>query len=59
MKRLCLAVIGLMALAGTAAAADMARPAPVPYYKAPPILPYNWTGFYVGLNGGGAFGGSS
>jgi len=59
MKRLCLALIGLMALAGTAAAADMARPAPVPYYKAPPVLPYNWTGFYVGLNGGGAFGGSS
>jgi outer membrane immunogenic protein len=60
MKRLCLALIGLMALAGTAAAADLSRPAPAPYYKAPPAYaPYNWTGFYVGLNGGGAFGSSS
>jgi outer membrane immunogenic protein len=58
MKRLCLALIGLMALTGTAAAADMARP--VPYYKAPPAYaPYSWTGFYVGLNGGGAFGNSN
>jgi outer membrane immunogenic protein len=60
MKRLCLALIGLMALAGTAAAADLARPVPAPYYKAPPaFVPYNWTGLYVGINGGGAFGGSN
>jgi outer membrane immunogenic protein len=60
MKRLCLALIGLMALAGTAAAADLSRPAPAPYYKAPPaFVPYNWTGFYVGINGGGAIGSSS
>jgi outer membrane immunogenic protein len=60
MKRLALAVIGLMALAGTAAAADLARPAPQNYYKAPPAyVPYSWTGFYIGVNGGGAFGSSS
>ncbi len=60
MKRLCLALIGLVALAGTAAAADLPRPAPAPYYpKAPAYLPYNWTGFYIGLNGGGAFGNSN
>jgi outer membrane immunogenic protein len=60
MKRLCLALIGVLALTGTAAAADLARPAPAPYYKAPPAYaPYNWTGFYVGINGGGAFGGSN
>jgi outer membrane immunogenic protein len=60
MKRLCLALIGLMALAGSAAAADLPRPAPVPYYKAPPAyMPYNWTGFYIGINGGGAFGTSN
>ncbi|HSZ66330.1 MAG TPA: outer membrane protein [Xanthobacteraceae bacterium] len=60
MKRLCLALIGLVALAGSAAAADLSRPAPVPYYpKAPVYVPYSWTGFYVGLNGGGAFGNSS
>jgi len=61
MKRVCLALIGVAALAGTAAAADLARPAPVPY--TPPAAafapPYSWTGFYIGLNGGGAFGGSS
>ncbi len=62
MKRLCLAFAGLMVLAGAVRAADMAQPAPAPYYPpaavyAPP--PYSWTGFYFGINGGGAFGGSS
>jgi outer membrane immunogenic protein len=57
MKRLCSALIGLMALTGTAAAADLARPVPAPYYKAPPAyVAYNWSGFYVGINGGGAWG---
>jgi outer membrane immunogenic protein len=61
MKRVCLAIIGLAALAGTATAADLSRPAPVPYYpKAPVMVPvYNWTGFYVGVNGGGGFGSSA
>ncbi|HEX3502336.1 MAG TPA: outer membrane protein [Xanthobacteraceae bacterium] len=60
MKRLCFALIGLMALTGTAAAADLGRPAPAPYYKAPPaFVPYSWTGFYVGINGGGAWGSSN
>jgi outer membrane immunogenic protein len=62
MKRLCLAAIALVALGGAAAAADL-PPAPQPYYpKAPAYVPvpvYNWTGFYLGINGGGAFGGSS
>jgi len=61
MKRLCLALVGLVALAGAAAAADLSRPAPAPYYPpaavAPP--PFSWTGFYLGINGGGAFGSSS
>jgi outer membrane immunogenic protein len=62
MKRLCVAVVGLMAFVGAAAAADIAQPAPAPYYPpaavyAPP--PYSWTGLYFGVNGGGAFGGSS
>lgn len=60
MKRLCFALIGLMALTGTAAAADLARPVPQNYYKAPPAyVPYSWTGFYIGVNGGGAFGNSN
>jgi outer membrane immunogenic protein len=55
MKKLLVAAAGLVALASSALAADMA-PAPV-YTKAPPpIAPaYNWTGWYAGLNAGGAW----
>lgn len=60
MKRLCVALIGLASLAGAAAAADLPRPAPYVPPPAPVYVPtYNWTGFYVGINGGGAFGRSS
>jgi outer membrane immunogenic protein len=59
MKRVFLACAGLVALAGSAAAADL-PPGPAPYYKAPPAYaPYSWTGFYIGLNGGGGFGQST
>jgi outer membrane immunogenic protein len=56
-----LALTGMVgvAAAGTASAADLARKAPPPVTKAPPppaYLPYNWTGFYVGVNGGYGFG---
>lgn len=51
MKKLLLGMIGAVALSGSAMAADLAaRP-----YKAPPpyIAPiYDWTGFYIGGNGG-------
>jgi outer membrane immunogenic protein len=52
MKRLLLTTTGLVALAmGPAMAADMAVKAPPPA----PIIPiYNWTGFYIGGNGGWA-----
>ena len=58
MKRVFFALVSLAALTGTAAAADLPpRPAPAPYYKAPVAVPvYNWTGFYIGINGGGGFG---
>jgi outer membrane immunogenic protein len=43
----------------SASAADLPRhqamPAKAPVYVPPP---YNWTGFYVGINGGGGFGNS-
>ena len=57
MKRIFVAWLGLMAFAGASAtAADLPRyQQPVaPMYN--PI--YNWTGFYVGINGGGAWGNS-
>lgn len=56
MKRLTCAGLALLALTGAAWSADLA---PAPYYKAPPYLPppvYTWTGFYLGVNGGGGFG---
>src|SRR4249920_2561342 len=42
-----------VASAATVLAADLARPV----YKAPPPAPalYSWTGFYVGIHGGGAW----
>jgi outer membrane immunogenic protein len=60
MKRAFLALVSLAALTGMAAAADLPRPAPAPYYKAPVMAPaYNWSGFYIGINGGGGFGRST
>jgi len=58
MKRFVLAGVAALALVttmGAANAADLSRPyvkAPPPYY--PPS--YNWTGFYMGINGGWGFG---
>lgn len=49
MKKLALSLIAIAGLTGQALAADMAVKA------APPIAPLmTWTGFYVGINGGGA-----
>jgi outer membrane immunogenic protein len=52
--------LAVIALAGAAAAADLPRrtemPVKGPAYMAPV---YNWTGFYMGINGGGAWGRSS
>ncbi len=59
MKKLLLASVGLLALGlASASAADLPRrAAPAPVYTPVPV--YNWSGFYVGINGGGAFGHSS
>ena len=63
MKRLVAAGVGALAvfaLAGSAVAADMPRrAAPAPVTKAPAYMPYNWTGFYLGINGGYGWGNSS
>ncbi len=58
MKKLLLAGAAIIALgSASASAADIQRrqmPAKAPAYLPPP--PYNWTGFYVGINGGGGWG---
>jgi len=58
MKRVLIACASALALTGAAAAADLSRRPPPPVKAPPPALPttYNWTGFYFGVNGGGAFG---
>src|SRR5580704_16201997 len=62
MKRIMIASALALATAAPALAADLPPPAappraPVAYIPAGPI--FSWTGFYVGLNAGGAFGSSS
>ena len=56
MKRFVLAGVVALAAVTTASAADMGRrqamPTKAPMYAAP----YNWTGFYLGINGGGGWG---
>jgi outer membrane immunogenic protein len=54
MKKLLLVTASLVAL-GAAAPAMAADLAARPYTKAPPMLQaaYDWSGFYVGVNGGG------
>ena len=62
MKKLLLAAVGMSVLTlgvMSADAADIIRrrpPPPAPVYVPPP---YNWTGFYVGIIGGGGFGHST
>jgi outer membrane immunogenic protein len=54
MKTFMLGLIGAIALAGTASAADLPARA---YTKAAPMdSAYNWTGFYLGANAGGGWG---
>jgi len=59
MKRVILASVGVLAMFATAAsAADLPRRQSMPV-KAPYIAPHSWTGFYVGINGGGGWGTST
>lgn len=61
MRRLLLAGVGLSVLAVTAAtAADISPSRPYPMPKAPAYVPFfTWTGFYLGINAGYAFGDSN
>ncbi len=65
MKKLLLASVGVLALSTalgvtSASAADLVRPRPMPA-KAPVYVPppFSWTGAYVGINGGYAWGRSN
>jgi outer membrane immunogenic protein len=63
MKHMVLAGLVLLAtgaVAGSASAADLGRQYQQPYVKAPIYNPmFTWTGFYLGVNGGGGWGRSS
>jgi outer membrane immunogenic protein len=50
-----LAALAAIGFASLACAADLPTKK-APLFVAPALVPYNWTGFYVGLNAGGAFG---
>ena len=60
MKRFLLTALGLVAL-GAAAPASAADLGARPYTKAPAIVApgVNWTGFYIGAEGGGGWGNNS
>ena len=51
MKKLLLGLAGVIALVAPASAADLAAR---PYAKAPAMIAavYDWSGFYIGANGG-------
>lgn len=52
----------LAVMASSAGAADLSRRPPPPSPAPPvyaPVPHYNWTGFYIGINGGGAWGARS
>ena len=57
MTRILFAAAFALAAGGPALAADLPMPVPPAYMPAVPF--YNWTGFYIGVNGGGAFGSSN
>jgi outer membrane immunogenic protein len=59
MKRSIVAAIGFLGLAAAlpASAADLPRGA-MPYKAPAYVAQYNWTGFYLGINGGAAWGDS-
>jgi outer membrane immunogenic protein len=55
MRRLLLASVALAALAGSALAADLPSSKSAPVYTPEPLPVFSWTGFYLGVEGGGDF----
>jgi outer membrane immunogenic protein len=54
-RRLLLSTAAVAAMIGSAAAADLPSRRPPPAAYVPPVPIFTWTGFYVGVNAGGAF----
>ncbi|MEA2841390.1 MAG: outer rane immunogenic protein [Methylobacteriaceae bacterium] len=52
-KKLVMGAIAAASMTASAYAADLPSRAPAPMLPPPPV--FTWTGFYVGVNGGGAF----
>ena len=54
LKSHAIAAVIVVGAAGGAWAADISppRPAPAPAVVAPPVLKYDWSGFYIGVNAG-------
>jgi outer membrane immunogenic protein len=60
MKTLLLASAAMMALVvASASAADLSGRKAMPYKAQPYAQTYNWSGFYLGVNGGGGWGDSN
>jgi outer membrane immunogenic protein len=54
LRKLLLSSVAVTAMVGSALAADLPRREPPPAYV-PPAPVFTWTGFYLGVNAGGAF----
>jgi len=55
-QKFVMAAAGVVALTGSAFAADLGTPPPPPVYLPPPVPVFTWTGFYIGAQIGGAWG---
>ena len=55
LRKVLMTMVAAAAMAGSAFAADLPSRRPPPVAYVPPIPIFTWTGFYVGVNAGGAF----